>query len=97
MSTNRAATPQHFRQKMKKDDSDIVFFVGAVDGTCSATLRAQAVLRLFFAANAVAITPGTKNSAPCCFLNVPFKSLASLQKNDLHDECTSHFILVHHR
>ena len=26
----------------KKDDSNIVFSVGAVDGTCSATLRAQA-------------------------------------------------------
>ena len=34
------------------------------------------VLYAFFcAANAVAITPGTKNSALCCFLNVPFKSL----------------------
>ena len=32
-------------------------------------------IRLFCAANAVAITPGTKNSALCCFLNVPFKSL----------------------
>ena len=45
----------------------------------------------FCAANAVAITPGTKNSAPCCFLNVPFKSLTPLQKKDLHNECTSHF------
>ena len=34
----------------------------------------------FCAANAVAITPGTKNSAPCCFLNVPFKSHTFLQK-----------------
>ena len=39
------------------------------------------VLCAFFcAANAVAITPGTKNSAPCCFLNVPFKSRTFLQK-----------------
>ena len=63
-----------------------------VDGTCSATLRAQAFYTPFFcAANAVAITPGTKNSALCCFLNVPFKSLTPLQKKDLHNECTSHF------
>ena len=34
----------------------------------------------FCAANAVAITPGTKNSALCCFLNVPFKSHTFLQK-----------------
>ena len=47
----------------------------------------------FCAANAVD-TPGTKNSALCCFLNVPFKSLAPLQKKDLHNECTSHFLLV---
>ena len=33
-------------------------------------------VRLFCAANAVD-TPGTKNSALCCFLNVPFKSLIS--------------------
>ena len=44
----------------------------------------------FCAANAVD-TPGTKNSALCCFLNVPFKSLTPLQKKDLHNECTSHF------
>lgn len=50
--------------------------------------------RLFCAANAVAITPGTKNSALCCFLNVPFKSLTPLQKKDLHNECASHFLLV---
>ena len=36
-------------------------------------------VRLFCAANAVD-TPGTKNSALCCFLNVPFKSRTFLQK-----------------
>lgn len=76
---------------MKKDDSTIVFSVGAVDGTCSATLRAQAFYTPFFCAANAVDTPGTKNSALCCFLNVPFKSLTPLQKKDLHNECTSHF------
>lgn len=33
MSINNVAPPRHFRQKMKKDDGFIVFYVGAVDGT----------------------------------------------------------------
>ena len=64
----------------KKDDSIIVFSVGAVDGTCSATLRAQAFRTPFFCSANAVDTPGTINSAPCCFLNVPFKSITPLQK-----------------
>ncbi|MDY5719719.1 MAG: hypothetical protein SPK47_00315, partial [Eubacteriales bacterium] len=37
------------KHKIKKDDSIIVFSVGAVDGNCSATLRAQAFRAPFFA------------------------------------------------
>ena len=33
------------------------------------------VLCAFFCAANAVDTPGTKNSALCCFLNVPFKSL----------------------
>ena len=36
-----------FLAENEKKTIFIVFSVGAVDGTCSATLRAQAVLRLF--------------------------------------------------
>ena len=35
------------------------------------------VLCAFFCAANAVDTPGTKNSALCCFLNVPFKSLIS--------------------
>ena len=68
---------------MKKDDGFIVFYVGAVDGTCSAILTDAGVLNAFFCAANAVDTPGTKNSALCCFLNVPFKSLAPLQKKRL--------------
>lgn len=77
---------------MKKDDGFIVFYVGAVDGTCSAILTDAGVSYAFFcAANAVVITPGTKNSALCCFLNVPFKSIFPCIKNNLHAICASYF------
>ncbi len=45
----------------------------------------------FCAANAVAITPGTKNSALCCFLTSRSSPLLPCKKKDLHNECTSHF------
>ena len=52
-----------------------VFFMVGVTGFAPQPYGRRRFMRLFCAANAVAIPPGTKNSALCCFLNVPFKSL----------------------
>ena len=80
MSTNRAATPQHFWQKMKKRRFSSSFLLVRSMGLAPQPYGRRRFCAFFCAANAVAITPGTKNSALCCFLNVPFKSLTPLQK-----------------
>ena len=91
MSTNIAATPHHFWQKMKKDDSIIVFSVGAVDGMCSATLRAQAFRTPFFAPLTRLTRRGLKTAHRAVFLTSRSSHLLPCKKKDLHNECTSHF------
>ena len=77
---------------MKKDDIIIVFSVGAVDGTCSATLRAQAFRTPFFAPLTRLLSRRGLKTAHCAvFLTSRSSPLLPCKKKDLHNECTSHF------
>lgn len=67
---------------MKKDDSIIVFSVGAVDGMCSATLRAQAFRTPFFAPLTRLTRRGLKTAHRAVFLR-PVQVTYSLAKKRL--------------
>lgn len=76
---------------MKKDDGFIVFYVGAVDGTCSATLRAQAFRTPFFAPLTRLLSRRGLKTAHCAvFLTSRSSPVLSCKKNNLHDECASY-------
>ena len=64
----------------KKDDNIIVFSVGAVDGTCSATLRAQAFRTPFFAPLTRLLSRRGLKTAHCAVFLRPVQVPCSLAK-----------------
>ena len=69
-----------------------VIFFGAVDGTCSATLRAQAFRTPFFAPLTRLLSRRGLKTAHCAvFLTSRSSPVLSCKKNNLHNECTSYF------
>ena len=66
---------------MKKDDINIVFSVGAVDGTCSAILTDAGVLNAFFAPLTRLTRWGLKTAHCAVFLTSRSSPVSLVKKN----------------
>ncbi len=76
---------------MKKDDGFIVFYVGAVDGTCSAILTDAGVLNAFFAPLTRLLSRRGLKTAHCAVFLTSRSSPVSLVKKNTHTRKCEYF------